>query len=79
MDDIGIGGCLFQRAGEVFGGVTDFKCNVRAQPFGRLRDRGERGRLSNRKGGGEPVDVMDGEVGFVGGGGVVAVGEPWET
>ena len=33
------------------------------------------GRLSNRKGGGEPVDVMDGEVGFVGSGGVVAVGD----
>ena len=33
MDGVGIGGSLFQGAGEVFGGVTDFKCNVRAQPF----------------------------------------------
>ena len=59
MDDVGVGGCLFQGAGEVFGGVTDFKCNVlrqaqgpwsarQAQPFGRLRDRGERGRLGDR-------------------------------
>ena len=28
VDDVGVGGCLFQGAGEVFGGVTDFKCNV---------------------------------------------------
>ena len=48
MDDIGIGRCLFQRTREVFGGVTDFKCNVRAQPFDRLRDRGERDRLGDR-------------------------------
>ena len=27
MDGVGVGGCLFQGAGEVFGGVTDFKCN----------------------------------------------------
>ena len=33
VDDKGVGRCLFQRAGEVFGGVTDFKCNVRTQPF----------------------------------------------
>ena len=31
VDDIGIGRCLFQRTGEVFGGVTDFKCNVLRQ------------------------------------------------
>ena len=50
VDDVGVGGCLFQRTGEVFGGVTDFKCNARAQPFpfDRLRDRGERGRLGDR-------------------------------
>ena len=47
VDDIGIGGCLFQRAGEVFGGVTDFKCNVRAQPLGRLGDRDWLVSLSN--------------------------------
>ena len=60
MDNVSIRRCLFQRTGEVFGGVTDFKCNVRAQPlpFDRLRDRGERDRLGDR---GEPVDVVDGE------------------
>ena len=77
MDGVGIGGSLFQRTREVFGGVTDFKCNVRAQPFlrpvGSKRPLVERDRLgdrdwlvslsnhSNRKGGGEPVDVVDGE------------------
>ena len=72
MDGVGVGGCLFQRAGEVFGGVTDFKCNVRAQPLGRLGDRRKCDRLGDRC---QPVDVVDGEVGFVGGGGVVAVGD----
>ena len=60
VNDKGIGRCLFQRTGEVFGGVTDFKCNVplrqaqgpwrarQAQPLGRLGDRGERDRLGDR-------------------------------
>ena len=47
VDDVGIGGSLFQRTGEVFGGVTDFKCNVRAQPLGRLGDRDWLVSLSN--------------------------------
>ena len=60
VDDVGVGGGLLQRTGEVFGGVTDFKCDFpirqaqgpwcarQAQPFDRLRDRGERGRLGDR-------------------------------
>ena len=74
MDGVGVGGCLFQRAGEVFGGVTDFKGDVlrqaqepwsarQAQPLDRLGDRCQ------------PVDIVDGEIGFIGGGGVVAVGD----
>ena len=47
VNDKGIGRCLFQRTEEVFGGVTDFKCNVRAQPLGRLGDRGWLVSLSN--------------------------------
>ena len=31
VDDKGVGRCLFQRTREVFGGVTDFKCNVLRQ------------------------------------------------
>ena len=63
VDDVGVGGSLFQRTREIFGGVTDFKCNFFVLCFGRLGDRGE------------PMDIMDGEVGFVGGGGIVAVGD----
>ena len=30
MDGVGVGGCLFQGAGEVFGSVTDFEGNISA-------------------------------------------------
>ena len=47
MDGVGIGGSLFQRTGEVFGGVTDFKCNFFVLCFGRLGDRDWLVSLSN--------------------------------
>ena len=61
--------CLFQGAGDVFGGVADFEGDGGwPQCAGDMR-RPSKGVL------GEPVEVVDGKILLVGGGGVVAVGD----